>query len=83
MSDGLDERIRQTIAAGLGLDPEELTDEAALVEEFGIDSLDVIELAMLIETTFGIEIPDDALGSIRTIGDVQRCVVQRWVATAL
>ena len=82
MSDGLDERIRQAIATGLGLDLEEITDEALLVEEFGIDSLDMLELTMLIETAFGIEIPDDALGSIRTIGDVQRCVVRRLVATA-
>lgn len=39
-------------------------------EQLNIDSLDKINISFEVEEAFHIEIPDDALGSIRTVGDV-------------
>ncbi len=39
-------------------------------EQLNIDSLDKINISFEVEEAFGIEIPDDALGTIRTVGDM-------------
>jgi acyl carrier protein len=45
-------------------------------EELGIDSLDKINISFEVEEIFNITIPDDALGSLRTVGDVVDGVVR-------
>ena len=39
-------------------------------DELNIDSLDKINISFEVEEAFNIEIPDDALGSLKTVGDV-------------
>ena len=41
-----------------------------IIDDLGADSLDVVELMMFIEDTFNLAIPDDALHTFRTLGDV-------------
>ena len=48
--------------------------EANILDDLGADSLDVVELMMTLEEAFDIEVPDDELEAMRTIGDVQRYV---------
>lgn len=45
-------------------------------EELNIDSLDKINISFEVEETFDISIPDEALGSLKTVGDVVRGVDQ-------
>jgi len=40
------------------------------LEELGADSLDYIELAMAIEESFDVDIPDEELENIKTVGDL-------------
>jgi acyl carrier protein len=51
-------------------------------EELNIDSLDKINISFEVEEAFHIEIPDDALGSLKTVGDVVRGVEQLVAAKA-
>jgi acyl carrier protein len=51
-------------------------------EELNIDSLDKINISFEVEEAFHIEIPDDALGSLKTVGDVVRGVQQLLAAKA-
>ncbi|WP_035358862.1 acyl carrier protein [Edaphobacter aggregans] len=51
-------------------------------EELNIDSLDKINISFEVEEAFHIEIPDDALGSLKTVGDVVRGVEQLIAAKA-
>ena len=44
--------------------------EARLVEDLGLDSLDMVELVMSIEEVFGLVVPDDAADRLITVGDV-------------
>ena len=37
---------------------------------FEADSLDIVDMVMTLEDEFGIEVPDDAIESLRTVGDV-------------
>ena len=43
---------------------------ASTFEELNIDSLDKINISFEVEEAFNIEIPDDALGTIKTVGDM-------------
>jgi acyl carrier protein len=54
----------------LVVNPDEVVDGASLIEDLGADSLDMVELAIRFEREFGLDISDDAVESILTVGDV-------------
>jgi acyl carrier protein len=54
----------------------EITREATF-EQLDVDSLDVVELAQIIEDEFGVELNGDAVKDVRTVGDVIDLVVAR------
>ena len=60
-------RIKKIIAEQLGIEGEEVTPEAAFVDDLGADSLDTVELVMAFEEEFGIEIPDSDAEKILTV----------------
>jgi acyl carrier protein len=72
-------KVRDVICDQLGIDEEEVTLNAQLVDDLAADSLDVIELVMIFEETYDIEIPDEDIDSIKTVGDIQRYLVARGV----
>ena len=76
MSDALAEQIRKLVAEQLGVDRDQVTPQASILDDLGADSLDVVELVMAIEENFDIEIPDEAIEAMRTIGDVENYVAQ-------
>ncbi len=76
MSDALAEQIRKLVAEQLGVDRNQVTPQASILDDLGADSLDVVELVMAIEESFDIEIPDEAIEAMRTIGDVENYVAQ-------
>ena len=63
------EKLKKIIAEALDADPSEITEETAFIDDLSADSLDIMQIIMGIEDEFDIEIPDDALTSIRTVGD--------------
>ncbi len=63
-------KVSEIIARQLDVPVESITMESKLIEDLKADSLDVVELIMDLENEFGIEIPDDKLPEIRTIGDI-------------
>jgi acyl carrier protein len=58
----------------LGVEPADVTANASILDDLGADSLDVVELVMALEEAFDIEVPDEAVERIRTIGDMERYV---------
>ena len=73
-----DQIIKDIVADQLGLDKRKkakLNMENALVDNLGCDSLDVLEIVMLLEETFEIEIPDHAIEECRTLKDLHDVVV--------
>lgn len=63
------ERVKKVVVEELGVKPEEVVESASFTEDLGADSLDVVELAMAFENEFDIDIPDDDLAQIKTVGD--------------
>ena len=64
------ERVRAILARQLRVDPERVTSEAQIKKDLGADSLDILQLLMRIEDQYGIVIPDQALATFNTVGDV-------------
>ena len=60
----------QLLAEQLDVDPAKITLESDIMSDFEADSLDIVDMVMTLEDEFGIEVPDDAIESLRTVGDV-------------
>ncbi len=63
------DRVKKVTVEELGVKEEEVVETASFTEDLGADSLDVVELVMAFEDEFQIEIPDDEVGEIKTVGD--------------
>ncbi len=63
------EKLQEIIVDELGVDAEEVTMEASFNDDLGADSLDLFELVMSIEDTFGVTIPNEELANIKTVKD--------------
>jgi acyl carrier protein len=64
------ETVRDVIVETLACDAEKVTLTASLTEDLGADSLAIVELTMALEEATGVTIADDALPTIKTVGDV-------------
>jgi acyl carrier protein len=62
-------RCIDIIAKSKSISPDSIT-LASTFDELHVDSLDKINISFEVEEAFNIEIPDDALGSIKTVGDM-------------
>jgi len=69
MAQSIEDKVKSIIVEQLGVDPEEVTMEAAFVNDLGADSLDTVELVMALEEHFDIQIPDEDAEKIVTVGD--------------
>ncbi|MBD3299582.1 MAG: acyl carrier protein [candidate division Zixibacteria bacterium] len=61
------ERVKKIIVDQLGVNEEQVTDDAAFIDDLGADSLDTVELVMALEEEFGMEIPDEEAEKISTV----------------
>lgn len=64
------EKMQQILAEQLDADIESITLETDIQDDLGADSLDVVEMLMSIEDEFDIEIPDDQIENLKTVGNV-------------
>jgi acyl carrier protein len=69
MSNDIFERVKKVTVEELDVKPEEVTMEASFTDDLGADSLDVVELVMAFEDEFEIDIPDEEVGEIKTVGN--------------
>lgn len=64
------EKVKEIIADKLSLDEDEIKLESSFVDDLGADSLDLVELVMALEDEFDMEIPDEEVEKVTTVGDV-------------
>ena len=64
------EKIKEILAAQFEVDPDSIEVTTYIADDLSADSLDVVEILMNIEDEFGIEIPDEAIEEIKTVGDL-------------
>lgn len=62
------ERVKKIIVDKLGVDENEVSNEASFTNDLGADSLDQVELIMEFEKEFNLSIPDEKAETISTVG---------------
>ena len=77
MFNDVERRIKEIIAKQLMIKPEEIKGKDHFVENLGADSLDIVELVMAFEEEFGIEIPDQEIEKIATVGQAIKYIKKR------
>ena len=64
------EKVKNIIIDQLGIDEEEVKLEANLIDDLGVDSLEIFEIVMSLEDEFGIEIPNEDIEDIKTVKEI-------------
>ena len=68
------DKVKEIIVDQLDVDEDKVTLEASITEDLGADSLDVVDLVMSFEDEFGIEISDDEVANVKTVGDIVKLI---------
>lgn len=68
--EGTEATVVRILREAVGVDAERIRPEARLAEDLEIDSLDRIELVFELESAFGIEITDQSIVQVQTVGDI-------------
>ncbi|MFU8890259.1 MAG: acyl carrier protein [Anaerosomatales bacterium] len=63
------EKVSEVIVDQLNVERDDVTEEAAFIDDLGADSLDLVELVMALEAEFNVSIPDEDVESIKTVAD--------------
>ena len=71
------EKVKDIIVEQLGVNPEQVTDEASFIEDLGADSLDIVELVMAFEEEFSVEVPDEDAEKLQKVGDVMKYIEEK------
>ena len=64
------DKVKAILIDQLDVDEDKVTMDASIFDDLGADSLDVVDLVMSLEEAFDIEIPDDQVENIKTVGDI-------------
>ncbi len=71
------EKVKNIIVDQLDVDEDKVTMGANIQDDLGADSLDIVDLVMSFEDEFDLEIPDDQVESIKTVGDVVKFIEEK------
>ena len=68
-------RVRDILAEQLDIeDKNRITMDSDILHDFEADSLDVVDMIMTLEDEYGVEVPDEAIETMHTVGDVVRYI---------
>lgn len=77
------ELIDSSLAQEFELDRADMTPEANIYDELGLDSLDTVDMVIVLEGAFDFKIrEEEAVRSIRTLGDIHQFVLGKIAATS-
>ena len=68
------DKVKELIAEQLDVDADSVTVTSDIQDDLGADSLDVVDLVMSLEEEFDMEIPDEAVANIKTVGDIVKYI---------
>ena len=68
------EKVRAILAELLSIDEDTIEMDSLIIDNLGADSLDLVDAVVSINDEFGVEIPDDEVENLRTVGDVVKYI---------
>jgi len=68
------EKIKAILCEQLDVEEDQVTMESSITEDLGADSLDVVDLIMSLEDEFDVEVPDDKVENIKSVGDIVKYI---------
>ncbi|HBE02689.1 MAG: acyl carrier protein [Spirochaetes bacterium GWF1_41_5] len=71
------EKINNFIVEDFEVERDKLRPDANIIETLEIDSLDLVDLVVLIEKNFGFKVKNEELTAIRTLGDLYNYIHER------
>jgi acyl carrier protein len=74
--------MREVLASELDVDAGKVTADARFKEDLDADSLDLVEVVLALEEKFGIEIPDEEIAGVKTVGEAADLVIAKQNAAA-
>jgi acyl carrier protein len=66
----MEQKLKELIAENMDVDVNDISRESNFVEDFGVDSLEMVELVVELEQQFGVLITNEELATVKTFGDL-------------
>jgi acyl carrier protein len=73
----IEERVRKVLAEQLAVDEAQVVADARFAEDLNADSLDLVEAVLALEEEWNIEIPEDEMDGVKTVGQAVELVAQK------
>ncbi len=70
-------KVKEFLLMQLPVDESKITEDARMIEDLGADSANLMMLIMDLETEFDTQVEDEALASIKTVGDIVTYIADR------
>ena len=71
------ETVKKYILAQLPINADRVTESAKVIDDLGADSANLMMLVMDLEAEFDMTVEDDAISTIRTVGDIVYYIVKK------
>ncbi len=71
------EKIKSILSEQFDVEEDSITIDTNIINDLGADSMDIVDLLMSIEDEFEIEIPDEEIENVKTVGEVVRDIESR------
>lgn len=68
------EKVKAILSEQFDVEEDSITADTNVADDLGADSLDVVDLLMSIEDEFEIEIPDEEIDNIKTVGELVKYI---------
>jgi acyl carrier protein len=75
--DDVIEAMKEVLAAELGVEADKVTADARFKEDLDADSLDLVEVVLALEEKFDVQIPDDEIAGVKTVGEAADLVLAK------
>lgn len=74
MNNDIFEKLKAIAVNQIGIDEEKVTPESDIIKDLGLDSLDIVDMLMSVEETFGVTIDDSDVAEMKTVADVVKFI---------
>jgi len=68
------DKVKKILIEQLDVDEGAISMESSIIDDLGADSLDVVDMVMSLEEEFDVEIPDDEIEGMKTVGDIVKFI---------